>query len=300
MTDLDLLLRLTSRTFALSIPELPEPTRRAIALAYLLFRVADTFEDATTWPRRERVEALQAFSSLLMNPTPEGLDRLVARLNAAPPCEHQGYLQLLRELPGVLDCLAALDEGTRAILVFHLVRTADGMAGYVERGEADGSLRLRDVDDLRNYCYVVAGIVGELICDVFIHHQPGLESVGEILRGNAVAFGEGLQLVNILRDATDDARDGRVYLPPKCERAQVFGIARDDLRRAGVYVRALQQAKAPRGYVTFCALPVLLAFATLDRVEKEGAGAKVSRAEVAGIVARLNVALATGQPAVAP
>jgi phytoene/squalene synthetase len=40
------------------------------------------------------------------------------------------------------------------------------MADYVKRGEPDGSLRLRDLDDLRHYCYVVAGIVGELITDI--------------------------------------------------------------------------------------------------------------------------------------
>jgi farnesyl-diphosphate farnesyltransferase len=41
------LLTKTSRTFALSIPELPEPTMREVTIAYLLFRIADTFEDAT-------------------------------------------------------------------------------------------------------------------------------------------------------------------------------------------------------------------------------------------------------------
>jgi len=43
----DGLLQKTSRTFALAIPLLPEPTRTAVGAAYLLFRVADTFEDAT-------------------------------------------------------------------------------------------------------------------------------------------------------------------------------------------------------------------------------------------------------------
>ena len=36
----------TSRTFALAIPLLPEPTRGDVTIAYLLFRIADTFEDA--------------------------------------------------------------------------------------------------------------------------------------------------------------------------------------------------------------------------------------------------------------
>ncbi len=54
----DLLLK-TSRTFALSIPLLPEPTRREVGIAYLLFRVADTLEDATLWTARRQVEQLE-------------------------------------------------------------------------------------------------------------------------------------------------------------------------------------------------------------------------------------------------
>ena len=41
---LDQLLVETSRTFALAIPLLPEPTRRTVSVAYLLFRAADTLE----------------------------------------------------------------------------------------------------------------------------------------------------------------------------------------------------------------------------------------------------------------
>src|SRR4051812_37988052 len=47
--DIDRLLLRTSRTFALAIPELPEPLRREVGVAYLLFRIADTFEDANRW-----------------------------------------------------------------------------------------------------------------------------------------------------------------------------------------------------------------------------------------------------------
>jgi len=47
MTDVDDLLQKTSRTFAVTIPMLPSPTRQQVGLAYLLFRIIDTFEDAT-------------------------------------------------------------------------------------------------------------------------------------------------------------------------------------------------------------------------------------------------------------
>ena len=65
MVLLERLLVRTSRTFALAIPLLPSPPRREVTAAYLLFRIADTFEDATRWPRASRLAALSDFARLL-------------------------------------------------------------------------------------------------------------------------------------------------------------------------------------------------------------------------------------------
>jgi farnesyl-diphosphate farnesyltransferase len=298
MADLDLLLLKTSRTFALSIPQLPEPTRTAIGLAYLLFRIADTFEDAELWTREDRVEALDQFAALLRSPSEKAFKKIMARWSDNPPCDNESYMELLNDLPHVVDEMKSLSRKTRKVLQHHLLRTTCGMAEYVKKGEADGSLHLRDLDDLRNYCYVVAGIVGELITEVFLLHDPGLKKVSDVLNEHTRSFGEGLQLVNIIRDAKDDAKDGRVYLPPDVDIANVFEIARDSLYSAEKYVLALQKGDAPRGFVAFCALPVLLAFATLKRVEEVGAGAKITRDEVKEIVAKMNLAIDNNEPAI--
>jgi hypothetical protein len=80
----------------------------------------------------------------------------------------------------------------------------------------------------------------------------------------------------------------------------VFELARRDLAASAEYVHALQRAAAPRGLVEFTALPVLLARATLDRVEASGPGAKISRPEVAAIVESMRDALDHQRPAVGP
>ena len=54
----DRCLQKTSRTFALTIPLLPEPLQTEVATAYLLFRIIDTFEDATRWAPAQRAKAL--------------------------------------------------------------------------------------------------------------------------------------------------------------------------------------------------------------------------------------------------
>jgi len=302
MADIDRLLIKTSRTFALAIPLLPDPLRSEVGIAYLLFRIADTFEDATHWPRADRLAALADFDELLTAHTSGGAraegERLAAAWVAARPCEHAGYLELLGETPAVLAELDRFEPARRAAIVKHTLRTSQGMAGFVARGDADGSLHLHTLADLRHYCYIVAGIVGELLTELFLHAAPSLESVRGTLVDNSIAFGEGLQLVNILKDADSDAQHGRVYLPRGLDRGEILAIARDDLRAASEYVLALQAAGAPRGVVSFTALPVLLARATLDRVERFGAGSTISRADVAALMGRLHKDLEAGAPAV--
>ena len=304
MRDIDHLLERTSRTFALSIPLLPEPTRQQVTVAYLLFRIADTLEDAAAWPRGRRLGALEDFAALVEMPAEEAR-REVAELSRrwcdGLPSEHQGYLELLAATPFVFESLDALDPAAREIVARDTVRTARGMAGFVARSDAEGRLELADEDDLAAYCYVVAGIVGEMLTDLFLLDRPALgpdDAAG--LRSRAARFGEGLQLVNILKDSSADADEGRRYLPRGVGRDAVFRRARHDLEAAAEYARILQDAEArglERGIVAFCALPVRLAVATLDRVEEAGAGAKLTRPEVFAIVADLERALEDGRPA---
>ncbi|HTN87880.1 MAG TPA: squalene/phytoene synthase family protein [Sorangium sp.] len=298
MADIETLLARTSRTFAITIPFLPSPPKREITVTYLILRIADTFEDATTWPQDKRLAALTTLSALLESRSPHEARQISAAWVNAKPCEHHGYLELLGETPRVLTELDAFDLSRRAVIVHHARRTITGMASFIRSTREDGCIALSSKADLQRYCYVVAGIVGELLTDLFLDVVPGLAQVERTLRARAAAFGEGLQLVNILKDEADDARDGRVYLPVAAGRGDVLALARRDLDAATEYVYALQSAGAPRGVVAFCAFPVLLARLTLGEVERRGPGTKVSRSAVASLLARMNAALDHGTPAI--
>jgi farnesyl-diphosphate farnesyltransferase len=297
MADLARLLEETSRTFALSIPVLPEPTHREVMIAYLLFRIADTFEDAAHWEPERRIAALRDFSGLLRAWSRPEAEGLAAAWSAAHPSPHAGYRELIAEVPFVLDAFFALTPGAVEPVRAHVIRSAEGMAGYVARTQG-GRLVLADVADLKAYCYVVAGIVGEMLTELFLLRREALAPIASTLRERAATFGEALQLVNILKDSTVDASEGRSYLPASAPRAEVFALARRDLGVAGDYIRALQQNAAPRGIVEFCALPVLLARASLDKIESKGSGSKISRPEVFFLSQRLKRALDRGEPAV--
>ncbi len=62
-------------------------------------------------------------------------------------------------------------------------------------------------EELRLYCYRVAGVVGLMSAEImgFVPGQDGTEE--------AVSLGIAMQLTNILRDVGEDARRGRIYLP---------------------------------------------------------------------------------------
>ena len=108
MTGVDDLLQKTSRTFALTIPQLPPPTREEVGIAYLLFRIVDTFEDATRWSPDQRIAGIRDFLPLLEEPDPVQARRFSERCASDPPVDHAGYMELLREIPFVLSCLHAL------------------------------------------------------------------------------------------------------------------------------------------------------------------------------------------------
>ena len=292
------LLEKTSRTFALSIPMLPEPTRRELGVAYLLFRIADTFEDASEWDCQQRIDALEEFMCLIRDPNEQRAAELGRRWADSVPIDHPGYLELLSESATVILEYQRLRPAARAIIREHTLRTAAGMSRFVDRS-VDGVVKLESLADLRKYCYVVAGIVGELSTDLFILERPQLVSSVEFLRERAARFGEALQLVNILKDVVSDRREGRFYLPAALKRKEIFHLAREDLRVAAHYTNALQAVSAPRGIVAFCALPTRLAVAALDIVERDGPGAKISREDVSKIVENMNLDLDFGAPAVA-
>jgi farnesyl-diphosphate farnesyltransferase len=291
------LLEKTSRTFALSIPLLPEPLQTEVAVAYLLFRIIDTFEDATRWEPARRAKALAFFARVMDGEAGEDSDgganlvAMSAAWSADPPLEHEGCLELLRATPEVVSWHRRLRPAAVAQLGRHVARSAREMAKVVGCIDGDGVLALETLQDLRAYCYAVAGLVGQMLTELFVLQCPSLERVADGLRARSVEFGEALQLVNILKDVGADASEGRVYLPRRVTPAEVFMLARADLRRAVEYTELLREGGAARGIVAFNALNTRLAIGTLRLLRDRGAGAKLSRLQVTGVAAEVMSAI---------
>ena len=76
-------------------------------------------------------------------------------------------------------------------------------------------------DELYQYCYLVASVVGLVCIKIFGYTDPRAEKLAE---ETGIAF----QLTNILRDVKEDAERGRIYLP--LELLSEFGVSVDRLK----------------------------------------------------------------------
>jgi farnesyl-diphosphate farnesyltransferase len=257
-----------------------------------LFRIADTIEDGDRLNRDEKLAALDNFASLLR----DGLLARRANLDLPrSPSSNPHYRALLGELPLVVHSLGWLPNATRTVVLESLLTSLAGMQRFVGAGTADGHIQVKSVNELREYCFLVAGVVGEMLTELFVEAASSLTGVRDQLRAHAHWFGEGLQLVNILKDSDEDRRDGRVFVPAAATRDDLFQLARADLHKAEDYVLALKQADAPAGFIAFTELPLSLAWRTLECVEQFGPGSKVPRSEVRSILARTHAGVAQGR-----
>lgn len=290
----DLLTR-TSRTFALAIPLLPARLRLQVSVAYLLLRVADTIEDAAHLSRAEKLVSLTKLEELLCHGVPDSL--CVSDWVPRPPCDDQDCLELLDELPLVMATVNSMPTQARQTIVESICTSIRGMRHFLKAQATARDFELQNIDELRDYCYYVAGIVGEMLTRLFIIDVDRLGGVDRELSRRAKWFGEGLQLVNILKDSNDDEMEGRRFVPKSVRRSAVFELARQDLEHASKYVTTLRQADAPSGIVAFTELPLQLAWLTLECVEQGGPGSKVPRTEVMRI---LNESLSGSKNATTP
>jgi farnesyl-diphosphate farnesyltransferase len=213
--QLDQLLLIASRTFAINIPMLPGELRDALTLGYLLMRNADTLEDAYRWPKQRRMEELEVFYNLMLEPDLRQAERFAGRVSDQTGLDNPDHQRLLSLTPYLLEQLSRLPAGYELAVRHHVARVTRCMQAWVELHDDDNRLRLTRLKELDDYCYSVAGIVGELITTLISIYRPTLARTRLLfLRTLETACGAGLQLTNIIKDVFRDHLEGRYYIPP--------------------------------------------------------------------------------------
>jgi farnesyl-diphosphate farnesyltransferase len=291
-----------SRTFALTIPQLPLGLRTAVTSAYLLCRIADTIEDEPALSPPETLAFLQRFSAVLAgHGEPELLAREIEqRLTDRTLATER---DLVSNMERVIGVMARLNEPQRAAIQRCVQLMCLGMPRFQFSASLKGLARSSDLDD---YCYYVAGVVGEMLTDLFCDYSPDIARHRPALSAIAASFAQGLQMTNILKDVWEDRSRGACWLPQDVftrhgvDLAEVssepfdprfgagfrelVGVAHAHLRNALDYTLLIPNKEA--GIRRFCLWAIGLAVLTLRKIEYNprftaGAQVKVTRSAVA-------------------
>src|ERR1700691_2564706 len=205
----DQILPHVSRTFALTIPQLPPALRTAVTNAYLLCRIADTIEDEPTLAPAATQAYLDRFVAVLGgHGTPEPLARELTPLLSDWTLATER--DLVSNMRRVLNVTASLSEPKRAAIRRCLAQMCYGMPLFQSTASLKGLPRLTDLDD---YCYYVAGVVGDMLTELFCDYSPAIARRRSELQALSVSFAQGLQMTNILKDVWEDRSRGACWLP---------------------------------------------------------------------------------------
>jgi 15-cis-phytoene synthase len=204
--------RSAAKNFYYAFLVLPRAKRQALCAVYAFMRRCDDIADDESLSQYDRRQKLTAW-----------LDAF-RRAQSGHPSDEPVLLALTDAQRRYSIRLGLLDQ-----LAYGTAMDVEGGPGTNEspREEASAPLDLnvhyRTFDDLYQYCYRVASVVGLVCIHVFGYRDPAAEPLAERL---GIAF----QLTNIIRDVKEDASMGRVYLPE--EDLDKFGISLSALRSA--------------------------------------------------------------------
>ena len=305
------LLERVSRTFALTIPRLPDALVDTVGNAYLLCRIIDTVEDELPVDEDVKDRLYASFvasldDDALAGPAPGAA--FAAELRELLPADAPaGEIELVDDVPDVLRVTASFTAAERDVLRRCVATMASGMRRFETLGT--GGEGLEDTAALERYCYHVAGVVGEMLTELFHLHDPSMDR--DRLMRLSVAFGNGLQLTNILKDMWLDHARGVCWLPRdafdtgdrtlaavmdaalggdrdavrvmEAGTRRLVGRCRAYLDDAMRYVRTIPRRQI--GMRVFCLWSIGLAVLTLRKIRRDPVaerrhGTKVSRSSV--------------------
>jgi len=198
-----------SRTFALTIPQLPPALCQVVGNGYLLCRIADTIEDDPALSLAQKQLFSEQFIEVVAGQydAQQFSDALAPLLSDAMLAAEK---ELIANTPSVIRLTHSFTETQQAALSRCVKIMALGMAEFQRNSSLAG---LPDLAALDRYCYYVAGVVGEMLTDLFCDYSLEIAEHTSALQRLSVEFGQALQMTNILKDIWDDQQRGMCWLP---------------------------------------------------------------------------------------
>ena len=244
-----------SRSFAFCIARLPQPLRQYVGLSYLLCRLVDTIEDSA-WPSLKlKTEAFRLFETFLGNkPDRSEVKNFVNGLPLADIPESEVILAQDSDL--LFSDFHSLPMDIRQKMERSILCMSRGM-DYFSKRYANG-IRLQSMTETNQYCFFVAGIVGELLTDL-IADVARLPDIPREMYLKSQHFGLFLQKINILKDQRDDEKQGKFFIPNKVEFINSLKL---NAHNAIQYV--MQIPVQQKEFRLFCSWSLFLGLSTLS------------------------------------
>lgn len=294
-----------SRTFALTIPQLPSPLCEAVANAYLLCRIADTIEDEPALTTEQKTGFHRQFVQVI-----SGQQSARNFASELAPCLSERTTDEERDLIHNTGSVVTVTRSLPSPQLHAIIRCVKIMSSGMPEFERDASPEgLRELADLERYCYYVAGVVGQMLTELFCDYSPEIRRRRAEMQSLAVSFGQGLQMTNILKDIWDDYEHGFCWLPAKVFGRnqielgslrqedgnetfrqglnQLVGLAHGHLRNALEYTLLIPQNEV--GIRRFCLWAIGMALLTLRKIQRHpgftsSTEVKISKMSVQAVV----------------
>ena len=186
-----------AKNFYYAFRTLPSKKRRAIYAVYAFCRLCDDIADGDTSIEEKRRRFAQT-RALLADSLVQG---------------HDGVSQksLPHEFTALRDATATF--GIPPVYYEEVIR---GVESDLVKTRFDS------FEELKDYCYRVASVVGLICIEVFGYDDQSAKEY-------AVDLGLAMQLTNILRDLKEDSGRDRIYIP--LDELARFGYSEDELKR---------------------------------------------------------------------
>lgn len=260
-------LNLVSRSFALTIKFIEQPLCDYVCIAYLLCRIVDTVEDDAVAKIEDKIcwlSDLSFFAAEDFN-DPEVLQKLQDR--AVMICKQgsaKDDLNLVQDFCKIVALFEQYPEEIKKVICHGVSILAHGMSASLRQVQDNNPIS--SLDEVDHYCYFVAGVVGEMLAELFCIFEPKIDN--KELLDLSVSFGEGLQLTNILRDRIKDQQRGASFLPANsAEEVKDFvSLTQGHLDDAVDFIRLLP-VDSCKGIRLFCFTNVAMAMYLLRQVQ---------------------------------
>ncbi|MEM4260159.1 MAG: squalene/phytoene synthase family protein [Candidatus Woesearchaeota archaeon] len=206
---LDQLLEQVSRSFAKAIPIIDQNKRTIVSTMYLLCRTLDTIEDSKLRDTQKQ-ELCKRFVYNLSSGCLLTEKNITETVTPTIIDEHDKIIFKDNNLSKLNYIFQSFDQDTKKISLESINKMQEGMIKFLSRKKNYNNVNYycETFLDLDNYCYSVAGTVGEFLTDlVRIKDHIRLD------REKALIFGRYLQKVNIIKDFSKDFSEGRCYWP---------------------------------------------------------------------------------------